>query len=92
VDETAGADPQGPGPVADRRRGTGYAVVVLPPPPPLRQPGRDPAGAALVRSLGYVRISGYLLRWVDGAARPLVVHGHGYGDAARPGGGGRGPA
>jgi cephalosporin-C deacetylase len=30
-------------------------------------------------SLGGVRIHGYLLRWVDGRPRPLVVHGHGYG-------------
>ena len=31
-------------------------------------------------SLGGVRISGYLIRWDDGETRPLVVHGHGYGD------------
>ncbi len=30
-------------------------------------------------SLGGARIHGYLLRWVDGKPRPLVVHGHGYG-------------
>jgi cephalosporin-C deacetylase len=32
------------------------------------------------RSLGGARIEGYLLRWNDGAPRPLLLHGHGYGD------------
>jgi cephalosporin-C deacetylase len=35
-------------------------------------------------SLGNARIHGYLLRWADGAPRPLVVHGHGYGDRSTP--------
>jgi cephalosporin-C deacetylase len=35
-------------------------------------------------SLGDARISGYLLRWADGAPRPLVVHGHGYGGRSTP--------
>jgi cephalosporin-C deacetylase len=35
-------------------------------------------------SLGNARISGYLLCWADGAPRPLVVHGHGYGGRATP--------
>ncbi len=29
-------------------------------------------------SLGEVRVSGYVIRWKDGAARPLVVDSHGY--------------
>ena len=29
-------------------------------------------------SLGGARVSGYVIRWKDGAPRPLVVHGHGY--------------
>ncbi len=32
------------------------------------------------RSLGGARIQSYLLRWADDTPRPLVVHGHGYGD------------
>jgi cephalosporin-C deacetylase len=32
------------------------------------------------RSLGGARIRSYLLRWNDDAPRPLVLHGHGYGD------------
>jgi cephalosporin-C deacetylase len=35
-------------------------------------------------SLGKARIHGYLLRWADGAPRPLVVHGHGYGGRYMP--------
>ncbi len=35
-------------------------------------------------SLGNARIHGYLLRWADGAPRPLVVHGHGYGGRSTP--------
>jgi cephalosporin-C deacetylase len=53
-------------------------------PPALeRQAAGVRAGLALERiaftSLGNARIHGYLLRWADGAPRPLVVHGHGYG-------------
>lgn len=33
------------------------------------------------RSLGGALVRGYLLRWTDGADRPLVVHSHGYGSA-----------
>jgi cephalosporin-C deacetylase len=35
-------------------------------------------------SLGGVVIHGYLLAWRDGAPRPLVVHGHGYGGQVTP--------
>ena len=58
-------------------------------PPALeRQAGGVRAGLALERiafaSLGNARIHGYLLRWADGAPRPLVVHGHGYGGRSTP--------
>ena len=35
-------------------------------------------------SLGGARVHGYVLRATDGAARPLVVHGHGYGSEVTP--------
>jgi cephalosporin-C deacetylase len=35
-------------------------------------------------SLGGARVHGYLLRWRDGAPRPLLVHGHGYGGRSVP--------
>ncbi len=40
---------------------------------------RIEAVALCYRSLGGVRVHGYLLRWRDGHPRPLVVHSHGYG-------------
>jgi hypothetical protein len=35
-------------------------------------------------SLDEARVSGYVIRWEDGAPRPLVVHGHGYGGDLEP--------
>jgi cephalosporin-C deacetylase-like acetyl esterase len=53
-----------------------------------REAATTRAGIRLERlsfaSLGDARIHGYLLRWADGAPRPLVVHGHGYGGRSTP--------
>lgn len=35
-------------------------------------------------SLGGVRVSGYVIRWKNDVARPLVVHSHGYGGGLDP--------
>jgi cephalosporin-C deacetylase len=58
------------------------------PPTVERVPAATRAGIGLewlsFASLGGARIHGYLLRWTDGAPRPLVVHGHGYGSRSTP--------
>ena len=50
----------------------------------------EPAESSLVQaelvqftSLGRARVSAYFLQWRDGAARPLVIHSHGYGGQCR---------
>jgi cephalosporin-C deacetylase len=58
------------------------------PPAVERSRGRVENGILLERlafdSLGGARIRGYLLRKQDGAPRPLVFHGHGYGAQVEP--------
>ena len=59
------------------------------PPNVSREPLVSGDGALLFERLAFdsldeARVSGYVIRWEDGAPRPLVVHGHGYGGDLEP--------
>jgi cephalosporin-C deacetylase len=59
------------------------------PPNVSREPLAPKDGALLFERLAFdsldgARVSGYVIRWEDGAPRPLVVHGHGYGGDLEP--------
>lgn len=58
------------------------------PPEVVRRPAGEHGGVVcedlVFSSLWGARVSGYLLRWDDGAERPLVVHSHGYGGQCEP--------
>jgi cephalosporin-C deacetylase len=54
-----------------------------------REPLASGDGALLIERLAFdsldeARVSGYVICWEDGAPRPLVVHGHGYGGDLEP--------